>query len=116
MFAQDRKRKKGTTRSLMQYIIKKKLLREKLKESVTRPFPSHSSHTCRRGALPEALDDSEKRARLVLGSVHTKDKSLASSEELAASNLAFGALESESDLLGLLCLLSEDGLGLTTEA
>lgn len=115
MFAHARKRKKGTRTRLMQYIIKKKSLREKLKESVTRPFPSYSSHTCRRSALPEALDDSEKWSRLALGSVHTEDEGLASSEELAASNLAFGALESESDLLGLLCLLSEDGLGLTTE-
>ena len=68
------------------------------------------------GALPEALDDSEERARLVLGGVNTQDESLASSKELAASNLALGALESESDLLGLLGLLAEDGLGLTTEA
>ena len=68
------------------------------------------------GALPEALDDSEEGSRLVLGRVSTKDESLASAEKLAATNLALGALESESDLLGLLGLLAEDGLGLTAEA
>ena len=67
------------------------------------------------GALPEALDSSEEGTRLVLRGVRTQDESLASSEELAAPNLALGALEPEGDLLGLLGLLSEDGLGLTTE-
>ena len=82
---------------------------------MTRPFPPNSSYGSAGGALPEALDDSEERARLVLGGVDTQDESLASSEKLAASDLALGALESESDLLGLLGLLSEDGLGLTSE-
>ena len=67
------------------------------------------------GALPEALDDSEEGTGLVLGGVSTQDEGLASAEEFASSDLAFGALESKGDLLGLLCLLSEDGLGLTTE-
>lgn len=68
------------------------------------------------GALPEALDSSEERARLVLGGIGSEDESLASAQKLAASNLALGALKSEGDLLGLLGLLSEDGLGLATEA
>ena len=67
-------------------------------------------------ALPEALDDSEEGARLVLGGVHTEDEGLASADHLASSDLALGALESEGDLLGLLGLLSEDRLGLTSEA
>ena len=83
---------------------------------MTRPFPFNSSRDLSVGALPEALDDSEERSRLVLGWVGTQDESLASAEKLAASDLALGALESEGDLLGLLRLLSEDGLGLTTEA
>ena len=68
------------------------------------------------GALPEALDDSEEGASLVLGGIGTQDEGLASAEKLASSDLAFGALESQGDLLRLLGLLSEDGLGLTTEA
>ena len=68
------------------------------------------------GALPEALDSSEEGTRLVLRGVRTQDESLASSEELAAPNLALGALEPEGDLLGLLRLLPEYRLGLTTEA
>lgn len=67
------------------------------------------------GALPEALDDSEEGTGLVLGWVGTQDEGLASAEKFASSDLAFGALESECDLLRLLGLLSEDGLGLTTE-
>lgn len=68
------------------------------------------------GALPEALDDSEKRSRLVLGGIGTEDEGLGSSEKLASPNLALGALESKGDLLSLLGLLSEDGLGLATES
>ena len=83
---------------------------------MTRPFPLNSYRCVPSGALPEALDDSEERSRLVLGGVSTKDESLASAEKLAATNLALGALHSEGDLLGLLCLLSEDGLGLSTVA
>ena len=70
----------------------------------------------RLGALPEVLDDSEEGTRLVLRGVRTQNERLASSEELAAPDLALGALESEGDLLGLLGLLPEDGLGLSTEA
>ena len=83
---------------------------------MTRPIPINSSPGLRGSALPEALDDSEEGTRLVLGGIGTQDESLASAEKLAASDLALGALESQSDLLGLLRLLSEDGLGLTTEA
>lgn len=68
------------------------------------------------GALPEALDDSEKRSRLVLGGIGTEDEGLGSSEKFTSPDLALGALESEGDLLGLLGLLSEDGLGLATES
>jgi len=67
------------------------------------------------GALPEALDDSENSAALLFARICTEDERLGSSEELASSNLANSALKSEGDLLGLLRLLSEDGLGLTTE-
>jgi hypothetical protein len=67
-------------------------------------------------ALPEALDDSEEDTALVLAGVGAHDERLAAAEQLAASDLALGALQSEGDLLGLLRLLSEDGLGLTTEA
>ena len=103
--------------AIAMYIIKNKNCWEKSwKEPVTRPIPINSSPNLSNGALPEALDDSEKRAGLVLGWVDTQDESLAPAEELASSNLALGALESESDLLGLLGLLSEDGLGLATEA
>ena len=66
-------------------------------------------------ALPEALDDSEEDTALVLAGVGAHDERLAAAEQLAASDLALGALQSEGDLLGVLGLLSEDGLGLTTE-
>jgi len=82
---------------------------------VTIQFLVNSLCRQRSGALPEVLDDSEEGTRLVLRGVRTQNERLASSEELAAPNLALGALESESDLLGLLGLLPEDGLGLTTE-
>jgi len=97
------------------YNKKDKLLREKLNRT--------SNDTCSvplisypvKGALPEALDDSEEGTSLVLVGVSAEDEGLASAEELASSNLALGALDSKSNLLGLLGLLSEDGLGLTTE-
>ena len=82
---------------------------------MTRPFPANSSRAPAVGALPEALDDSEEGARLVLRGVRTQDERLAPAEELAAPDLALGALKPEGDLLGLLGLLPEDGLGLTTE-
>ena len=69
------------------------------------------------GALPEALDDSEEGTGLVLfGGVLTEDESLASSEHHQAPDLGHRALKLEGDLLGLLGLLSEDGLGLATES
>ena len=83
---------------------------------MTRPFPFNSSRDLSVGALPEALDDSEEGASLVLGGIGTQHEGLASAEKLASSDLALGALESQGDLLCLLGLLSEDGLGLTTEA
>ena len=86
------------------------------KELVTRPIPHNSSLYLLASALPEALDDSEEGTGLVLGGIGTQDEGLASAEKLASSDLAFGALESQGDLLRLLGLLSEDGLGLTTEA
>ena len=67
-------------------------------------------------ALPEALDDSEQRTSSVLSGVRAENETLGSAQKLASSNLALGALESEGDLLGLLRLLSEDGLGLTAES
>ena len=69
------------------------------------------------GALPEALDHSEEGARLVLlCSVLTQNESLASAEDHQAADFGDGALELEGDLLGLLGLLSEDGLSLAAEA
>lgn len=68
------------------------------------------------GALPEALDDSEERTARLLVRVSTEDESLASAEKLTSADLALLALEPESDLLRLLCLFPEDGLGLTTIA
>ena len=53
-------------------------------------------------ALPEALDDSEEDTALVLAGVGAHDERLAAAEQLAASDLALGALQSEGDLLGLL--------------
>ena len=44
-----------------------------------------------------------------------EDESLASSDNFASSAFALGALELEGDLLGVLCLLAEHGLGLTSE-
>ena len=44
-----------------------------------------------------------------------KHEGLASLDHTEALCLALGALELEHDLLGVLCLLSEDGLGLSTE-
>ena len=82
---------------------------------MTRPIPENSSPNLLEGALPEALDDSEEGASLVLGGVGAQDEGLASAEEFAASDLALGAFEPEGDLLGLFGLLSEDGLGLTAE-
>lgn len=59
---------------------------------------------------------SEKDASLVgFSGVSSEDESLAATEHLASSSLALGAFESKSDLLGLLGLLSEDGLCLSTE-
>ena len=46
----------------------------------------------------------------------TENKGLASLENLTSSSLACRAFESQSDLPGLLCFLSEDGFSLTTEA
>merc|ERR1712156_55498 len=92
------------------------LPREKLKESVTRPSPSNSSRVPIVGVLPEALDRSEEGTVLVLSRVLTEDEGLASTKEPGRSSLANCALESESNLLGLLGLLSEDGLSLTTES
>merc|ERR1712156_433851 len=89
------------------------LPREKLKESVTRPSPSNSSRVPIVGVLPEALDRSEEGTVLVLSRVLTEDEGLASTKEPGRSSLANCALESESNLLGL---LSEDGLSLTTES
>jgi hypothetical protein len=45
----------------------------------------------------------------------TEDESSGSLEDAEASALGLSALELKGDLLGLLGLLSEDGLGLTTE-
>ena len=59
---------------------------------------------------------SEKDASLVgFSGVSSKDESFAATEHLASSSLALGTFESKSDLLGLLGLLSEDGLGLSAE-
>ena len=74
------------------------------------------SYTIRASALPEALDDSKEGTGLVFRGVGTQYESLASAEELAASDLALGAFEPQGDLLGLLSLLPEDGLGLASEA
>ena len=68
------------------------------------------------GALPEALDDSEEGTGLVLRWVLSENECLASTDEKQAPDLGHGALEPEGDLLGLLGLLSEYRLGLTTEA
>ena len=45
----------------------------------------------------------------------TEDNSLASLDNLEVPCLGLGAFELEHDLLGLLCLLSENWLGLSTE-
>ena len=45
----------------------------------------------------------------------SKNESLATLDGSESSSLANGAFELESDLLGGLCLLPEDGLGLTSE-
>ena len=45
-----------------------------------------------------------------------EDEGLATLDGVESSLLAHGALKLECDLLGGLCLLSEDGLGLSTEA
>ena len=45
-----------------------------------------------------------------------EDESTASLEDAELPGLGLGALELQSDLLGLLGLLAEDGLGLTAEA
>lgn len=45
----------------------------------------------------------------------SKNECLATLNGAESSSLAGGALELESDLLGGLCLLSEDGLGLSSE-
>ena len=68
------------------------------------------------GALPEALDDSEEGTGLVLRWVLSENECLASTDEKQTPDLGHGALEPEGDLLGLLGLLSEYRLGLTTEA
>lgn len=46
----------------------------------------------------------------------SKDEGLASLERVQSSSLADGTLELEGNLLGGLCLLSEDGFGLPSEA
>ena len=87
-----------------------------MKRTSDATIQSNSSPNPAAGALPGALDDSEEGAGLRLGRVGTHDESLASAEECASTDLALGALKSEGDLLGLLRLLAEDGLGLTTKA
>ena len=52
---------------------------------------------------------------MLLGWVSSKDEGLAASEHLTLSGFAFAAFKSESNLFGLLGLLLQDGLGLTTE-
>jgi len=44
-----------------------------------------------------------------------EDERLAAADDFASSSLAGGALELESDLLGVLGLFAEHGLGLATE-
>ena len=83
---------------------------------MTRPSPANSSRAPVVGFLPEALDDSEKWASLVLRRIGTEDESLASAEKSGVRFLGVGAGELQGDLLGLLSLLSEDGLGLSTKA
>ena len=46
----------------------------------------------------------------------SEDEGTASLEDAELPGLGLGALELQSDLLGLLSLLAEDGLGLTAEA
>jgi len=58
---------------------------------------------------------SEENLALSVGLL-SKDERLASADNLAATNLAGGALELEGNLLGGLGLLAENGLGLATEA
>jgi len=95
---------------------KKRIVERKVEQNSDATISVTSSPNVRGGALPEALDDSEQDCALCLGGIGTEDKSLGSSNDLASSNLALGALDLEGDLLGLLGLLSEDRLGLTTEA
>ena len=57
---------------------------------------------------------SEENLALSVGLL-SKDERLASADNLAATNLAGGALELEGNLLGGLGLTPEDGLGLTSE-
>ena len=94
----------------------KRLPREELNRTSNTTFSVASSPKVFARALPEALDDSEERTGLVLGWVGAENERLGSAEELASPGLALGAFKSEGDLLGLLGLLSEDGLGLTTKS
>ena len=95
---------------------KKRIAEKKVEQNSDATISVTSSPNVTGGALPEALDDSEHDCTLCLAGIGTKDERLGSSNDLASSNLALGALDLEGDLLGLLGLLSEDGLGLTTEA
>ena len=83
---------------------------------MTRPIPENSSLYLLASALPEALDDSEEGAGLVLGGIGAQDEGLAPANDSQLHCLCLGANEFEGDLLGLLGLLSEDGLGLATES
>ena len=67
-------------------------------------------------ALPEALDDSEEGAGLVLGGIGTEDESFAPANDSQLNGLGLGADEFQGDLLGLLGLLPEDRLGLASES
>ena len=99
------------------YIIKNKNCWEKSwTELVTRPIPDNSSLYLLASALPEALDDSEEGTGLVLGGIGAEDESFASADDSQLNGLGLGADEFEGDLLGLLGLLSEDGLGLASES
>ena len=95
---------------------KKRIAEKKVEQNSDATISVTSSPNLQRGALPEALDDSEHDSALCLGGIGTEDERLGASNDLASSDLALGALDLEGDLLGLLGLLSEDGLGLTTEA
>jgi hypothetical protein len=95
---------------------KKRIAEKKVEQNSDATISVTSSPNVPGGALPEALDDSEHDCTLCLAGIGTEDERLGSANDLASSDLALGALDLEGDLLGLLGLLSEDGLGLTTEA